>query len=70
MQRTSGLDHWHGSHPEKMGNPHPSSYPVWRERFALLSKDLAALGIVCENITRVTALIEFKQKKFEEFINE
>ena len=70
MQKTATLDHWHGSHPGKMGDPHESSFPVWCERFNAIGHDLASIGVSVKNVTRQTALTAFPKQTLEQFTNE
>ena len=70
MQRTQGLDHWHGKHPRKLGDPHPDSYPVWAGRFHAIASDLRGLGIRCTNLSRATALTAFPRQTLESFVAE
>lgn len=69
MQKTDGKDHWHGSHPDKMGNPHPSSLNVWAARFGVLATDLREAGVQIHNMSRQTAIRGIDRITLDEFLN-
>lgn len=53
MQFSGGRKHWHGDHPEAMGNPLPKKFADWRQRFAELAH---ATKVPIVNASRETAL--------------
>ncbi|UHQ21896.1 hypothetical protein LVB77_14600 [Lysobacter sp. 5GHs7-4] len=53
MQFTGGRKHWHGDHPDKMGNPLPKRFLDWRQRFAELAQQ-STVPII--NASRETGL--------------
>ena len=57
MQRTNGMAHHHGEHPQPLSRSHP--FASWIPRFIPLAQDLAAQGVEVLNCTRATALTCF-----------
>ena len=66
-QKTGGKAHWHGNHPQGLGNA--GSIATWPGQFAKLAKDLAGkVDIV--NCSRETALTMFDRRTLEEVLYE
>lgn len=57
MQRTPRATHWHGEHPEQLGNAEKCA--MWRAAFPALASDLKAEGVDVVNCTIATALTCF-----------
>jgi hypothetical protein len=56
--------HWHQEHPEAIRKP--PNWPMWAERFSLLARDLAAVGVEVVNASRETSLTCFKRASLAE----
>ena len=59
MGHHSGKTHWHGNHPQGLGNG--GNYPQWIQWMGMLAKDLKARGVDVINCTRVTKLDCFEK---------
>lgn len=64
MQRTGGRSHWHGDHPEPLGNG--NSFPLWLQRYGALAGALKTRRIDCVNASRETALRCFERATITE----
>ncbi len=62
-QRTNGKAHWHGDHPETLGNA--GSMPRWQQQFSDLAK---AIQMPVINCSRETALTMFPRKALEDVL--
>jgi len=63
MQRTGGLEHWHGKHEGNLRNGR--NFDFWRRRFVPLARDLKARRVQVVNCTRETALDAFPRAALE-----
>jgi hypothetical protein len=52
-------EHWHSEHPAEIRKP--PNWPMWAERFSLLARDLAAVGVEVVNASRETSLECFRR---------
>jgi hypothetical protein len=64
LQRTGGKSHWHGDHPQPLGNG--GNLAEWARRLDQLSPALAARGICVINATRETALRRYSRATITE----
>lgn len=62
-QRTAGKTHWHGDHPEQLGNA--GSMPRWDKQFSELAQ---AIQMPVINCSRETALTMFPRKRLEDVL--
>jgi len=60
-QKTGGKAHWHGDHPEGLGNA--GSIHKWPAQFAQLKASMAGVEII--NCSRATALTCFPRQPLE-----
>lgn len=60
-QHTDGKTHWHGSHPEGLGDAHGAAN--WPAQFRAISARLAGVDVV--NASRVSALTQFPRASLE-----
>ena len=60
-QRTNNMAHWHGDHPEGLGNA--GSMPKWPEQFKRLAASLEGVEVI--NCSRDTALRAFPRMPLE-----
>ena len=63
-QHSSGRSHWHGDHPNHLGNAGMTH--KWHEKFAELSRDFSHIDII--NASRETALTCFPRKPLESLL--
>lgn len=62
-QRTQGKAHWHGDHPERLGNA--GSLPRWGKQFDDLAQ---AVQMPVVNCSRETALTVFPRQRLEDVL--
>jgi hypothetical protein len=62
-QKTDGRSHWHGDHPEGLGNA--KSLPKWSKHFAGVARYAEKHGAKVLNCTRQTALTCFEKTDLE-----
>lgn len=56
--------HWHGNHPAPLSNSLP--HQRWKDRFAVLARDLKAEGVAVVNCSPGTALTAFPTGELED----
>lgn len=66
MQRTGGLEHWHGKHEGKL--PNGVGFGPWMRALGILAGDLRSMGIEVINCTKVSALRHFPRARLEDTI--
>ena len=64
-QHTNGKTHWHGDHPNGLGNANRVN--TWADKFAELAKDYQQVEII--NASRETALQCFQQMDLEKALS-
>ena len=61
-QKTGGQVHWHGDHPEGLGNA--GSMPKWAKQFEALAASVNGVEVI--NCSRDTALRAFPRMSLED----
>lgn len=67
-QRTEGRAHWHGDHPEPLGNA--GSLKKWPAQFEQVARYARERGCQVRNATRCTALSAFPLASLEQALEE
>lgn len=65
MNVTNGL-HWHGPHPQGLGNPRDGQLERWRRSFDNAAQPVAQLGIEVINCSQTSSLQNYPKMSFEE----
>ncbi len=65
-QKTDGKAHWHGDHPQGLGNA--KGIDKWHKKFAELAKSVGKTQII--NASRATALDMFERMDLETALND
>ena len=60
----TGQTHWFGAHPKPLNT---GNYKGFIPQFDQLAKDLAQVGIECINLTRETALTQFRKASIDDW---
>jgi len=68
MQRTGGLEHWHGKHEGNL--PNGRGFASWMQQMTPLARDLEAMGVEVINCSRATAMRCFPRATLEEVFDE
>ena len=63
-QHSGGVSHWHGDHPNHLGNAGLTTQ--WLDRFAKLAEDFKHIEII--NASRETALTCFPRARLEDLL--
>lgn len=59
IQHSGGRSHWHGDHPAPLRNG--GAFAHWRQKFAILARDAAQVGLDIVNCSRMTSLTCFRR---------
>ena len=62
--------HWHGVHPDRMGNPRQSQLHRWRTSMDRAAPILAEAGITVYNCSPLSALTKYQKVTFAEALGE
>lgn len=68
MQRTGGLNHWHGNHPSPLSNL--GTLGEWINDMGTLALDAKAAGLTIINASRQTALKCFERRPLRQALSE
>lgn len=63
FQKTGGQTHWHGNHPQPLGNL--GDMRAWIRQMGELAREISAAGVDVVNATRETALACFPRETLE-----
>lgn len=66
MHATNGRSHWHGDHPQGLGNGSANRYGMWLRGLELIAEDARRVGLEVVNASRRTAMRCFSRVALED----